>query len=91
MDSIRSVPPGGHHLGTDHTMRHFTTAFYRSELFDYDSFDQWQEAGSQDATTRANAKVKELLASYEEPELDPAVQEGLEEYITQRKAELVPN
>jgi trimethylamine--corrinoid protein Co-methyltransferase len=91
MDSIRSVPPGGHHLGTDHTMRHYTTAFYRSDLFDYDSFDQWQENGSQDATTRANAQVKELLAAYEQPELDPAVEEALEKYITQRKAELVPN
>lgn len=90
MDSIRSVAPGGHHLGTDHTMRHFSTAFYRSELFDYNSFDQWSEEGAKDATTVTNAHVKELLDSYTPPELDPALDEALQEFMTQRKAELLP-
>ena len=41
MESIKEVPPGGHHLGTDYTMKHFRTAFYRAELFDYNSSEQW--------------------------------------------------
>ncbi len=70
-------------------MRHFTTAFYRSEMFDYNSYDQWAEEGSRDATDRANTRVKGLLANYELPELDPAVEDALEEFITLRKAELL--
>ncbi len=88
LDSIRSVPPGGHHLGTEHTMRHFETAFYRAKLFDYNSAEQWQAEGSMDAYVRANAKVKQLLQNYEPPELDPAIDEALLAFINQRKAEL---
>ena len=88
MDSLRNVPPGGHHLGTEHTMRHFTTAFYRAELFDYDDVDTWVEKGSTTASDRAYKKVQELLSSYEAPELDPGIEESLREFITKRKKEI---
>jgi trimethylamine:corrinoid methyltransferase-like protein len=32
--------------------------------------------------------VKGLLASYEAPDLDPAVEEALQDYMTKRKKEL---
>jgi trimethylamine--corrinoid protein Co-methyltransferase len=87
MDSIRSVAPGGHHLGTEHTMRHFRTAFYRAELFDYNSAEQWQIDGSKDGPQRAHEMVKQLLREYEPPALDPGKDEALLDYIAQRKAE----
>lgn len=90
LDAIREVPPGGHHLGTDHTLRHFRHAFYRAPLFDYNSFEQWQEEGAQPADQRANTEWKRLLQSYEAPPLDPAVDEALLEFITRRKAEIKP-
>jgi trimethylamine--corrinoid protein Co-methyltransferase len=85
-DAIAEVPPGGHYLGTAHTMRHFRDAFYRAELFDYNSDEQWQLNGAEDSYVRANKKVKHLLASYESPPLDPAIDEALHDYITRRKA-----
>ncbi len=85
-DAIAEVPPGGHYLGTAHTMRHFRDAFYRAELFDYNSDEQWQLNGAEDSYVRANKKVKQLLASYELPPLDPAIDEALHDYITRRKA-----
>ncbi|HKJ40298.1 MAG TPA: trimethylamine methyltransferase family protein [Anaerolineales bacterium] len=88
MDSLRDVPPGGHHLGTEHTMRHFTTAFYRAELFDYKDVDTWVEEGSTTASERAYKKVQELLSNYEAPELDPDTEEALQEFITKRKKEI---
>ncbi|MBT3391178.1 MAG: trimethylamine methyltransferase family protein [Chloroflexi bacterium] len=88
MDSLRSVPPGGHHLGTDHTMRNFETAFYRSDLFDYNDVDLWVAEGSQTAEQVASKKVKELLKNYEAPALEPAKEEELQAFITQRKTEL---
>lgn len=90
MESIQNVEPGGHHLGTDHTMRHFRTAFYRAELFDYNSAEQWAIDGSLDANERANIRFKQLLKSYEMPLLDPAKEEALLEYIAKRKQELRP-
>lgn len=90
MEAIRDVPPGGHHLGTDHTLRHFRHAFYRASLFDYNSFEQWYEEGSQTADQRANAEWKRLLKSYEAPVLDTAVDEALTEFMTRRKTEIKP-
>jgi trimethylamine--corrinoid protein Co-methyltransferase len=90
MDSIRSVPPGGHHLGTQHTMDNFRTALYRAELFDYNSAEQWQEEGSQTAAQRANTKYKQLLKDYEEPDLDSAVEEELRAFMAKRKEEIKP-
>lgn len=85
-DAIAEVPPGGHYLGTAHTMRHFRDVFYRAELFDYNSDEQWQLNGAEDSYARANKKVKQLLASYEPPALDPAIEQALNDYITRRKA-----
>ena len=88
LESIRTVEPGGHHLGTAHTMRHFRTAFYRAELFDSNSAEQWQAEGSQTAEQRANKKVKQLLKEYEAPPLDPTIEEALHEFMTRRKNEI---
>ncbi|MBX3056423.1 MAG: trimethylamine methyltransferase family protein [Anaerolineae bacterium] len=90
LEAIRDVPPGGHHLGTDHTLRHFRHAFYRASLFDYNSFEQWFEEGSQTADQRANAEWKRLLKSYEVPPLDTAVDEALLEFMAKRKSEIKP-
>lgn len=91
MDAIiNEVPPGGHHLGTQHTMRHFRDAFYRAELFDYDSAEAWQANGSVDSYQRANAKWKQMLKAYEMPPLDPAIDEALQAYMSKRKAEIQP-
>ncbi|WP_420631850.1 trimethylamine methyltransferase family protein [Candidatus Leptofilum sp.] len=85
---INEVPPGGHHLGSSHTMRHYRTAFYRAGLFDYDSAESWEANGSIDSIQRANAKYKQLLRQYEQPQLDPATDDALRDFIERRKLEL---
>ncbi len=86
MDAIREVGPGKHYLGCGHTQRNFETAFYSSNVANYDSFEQWEAEGSLDAVQRANKTYKEMLASYEAPDIDQAVDEALCEYIDKRKA-----
>jgi trimethylamine---corrinoid protein Co-methyltransferase len=78
--------PGQHFLGSPHTLANFENAFWRSELSNNDSFEQWEAEGAQDAATRANARWKRTLAEYQEPGLDPAVHEALVEWIDRRKA-----
>jgi trimethylamine--corrinoid protein Co-methyltransferase len=90
LDSIRDVLPGGHHLGTGYTLANFRTAFHRTELFDYNSAEQWLEEGAKDAETRAHAKYKQLLESYQGPELDPDIDRALLDFVARRKSEIKP-
>ena len=88
MSSLREVAPGGHHLGTEHTISHFETAFFKSKLFDYNDAEKWMLDGGKTAGQVAAEKVKELLAGYQAPELDPATEEALDEFVAKRKAEI---
>ena len=61
---------------------------YDFELADNNSYEQWSAEGAHDQPWRANRKWKALLASYEAPPLDAAVDEALRDYIARRKAAL---
>ena len=85
MDAIREVGPGQHFLGCAHTQANFETAFYRSTVADNNSFEQWEAEGARDAFTRANALYKRMLADYQAPALDPAIDEALLDFMRQKK------
>jgi len=86
MDAIREVGPGGHYLGCQHTQNNFKTAFWRTGVLDYKPFETWEEDGARDTMQLANAKVKRMLSEYVQPEIDPAIDEALKEYVAMRKA-----
>jgi trimethylamine--corrinoid protein Co-methyltransferase len=88
MDALREVGPGKHFLGCAHTQANFESAFYRHELADTNSVEQWMAEGSKDMPTRANAVWKKMLAEYQAPALDPGVDEALRDYIDRKKASL---
>lgn len=81
LDALREIGPGGHFLGCAHTQRNYQTAFWRSDLFDYKPFETWSEEGGQDTYALATSRVQTLLAQYERPMLDPAVNEALNDYV----------
>ncbi|WP_343565543.1 trimethylamine methyltransferase family protein [Kiloniella sp. b19] len=85
MDAIREVGPGNHFLGCAHTQANFETAFFRSTIADNNSFEQWESEGSQDAYQRANALVKKTLENYQQPSIDPAIDEALKAFIKEKK------
>ncbi|MBI1417873.1 MAG: methyltransferase [Limimaricola sp.] len=87
IEAIRAVGPGGHFFGAEHTMSRYETAFYTPLLSNWDNYGQWQEAGSITAEARANVIWKQLLASYEQPPMDPAIAEALDAYVARRKEE----
>ncbi len=88
LEAMDEVGPGGHFFGCDHTMQRYKTAFYEPFLSDWQNNQNWQEAGAKDATMRATEIWQRALDEYEQPPIDPAVQEALEAYITRRKQEL---
>jgi len=87
IEAIRSVGPGGHFFGTQHTQDRYKNAFYAPIISDWRNFETWAEAGSPTAMEKANRVWKERLATYEEPYMDPAIREELNAFVDKRKAE----
>jgi trimethylamine--corrinoid protein Co-methyltransferase len=87
IEEIREVGPGGHFFGAAHTLQRYETAFYAPMLSDWRNYETWREAGALTAAQRANAIWKQLLAEYEQPPIDPGIDEALRDYVARRKAE----
>ncbi|SMX36445.1 trimethylamine methyltransferase family protein [Maliponia aquimaris] len=86
--AVRDVGPGGHYLGHPHTQDNFQTAFFMPELFDNNSIEQWVAEGSKEITARALDHARKLLAEYQQPDLDPATDEALLDYIARRERQI---
>jgi trimethylamine--corrinoid protein Co-methyltransferase len=82
--------PGAHLFGTQHTLRHYKTAYYDSALDDNQPWETWDEQGGVDAATRANARWKKILNIYEAPPLDEGIDDGLRDFMA-RKKEAMPD
>jgi len=87
-EAIRGVKTGGHFFGEPHTLERYESAFYEPLVSNWQSYENWQLAGGQDATQRATQIWKRALAEYEEPALDPAIVEALDDYVERRRAEI---
>ncbi len=87
LDAVREVGPGGHYFGAAHTRARYREAFYAPVLSDWRNHESWREAGSPTAMQKANRLWKEMLAAYEAPSLDPAIDEELEAFVAKRKSE----
>lgn len=84
-ETIKTVGPGGHFLGEPHTLK--------SNLFIFPSqnnatFEQWEVEGHPDSVTAGNAKAATWLKRYTEPDLDPALDAALLDFIARRQREL---
>jgi trimethylamine---corrinoid protein Co-methyltransferase len=88
-DSIGEVGPGGHYFGNAHTMERYRTEFYRPLLSDWQNFGNWEESGSQSTEQRAYTKWNETLASYQQPPLDPGIEEALKDYVERRRHDIL--
>lgn len=87
MDAIREVGlgEGSHYLGAAHTQANFQTAFFRSEIADNNSFEQWEAEGSKSAPERAREKAEKWINEHESPAMDPAVREALDAFVATKK------
>ena len=87
-DAYAEAGPGQHFLGTQHTMRHYETAFYQHTVFTMDNYEKWADEGSQDSYQKATSIWKQLLKDYETPPLDEAIAEELKAFVAQRRTEI---
>ncbi len=88
VEAISDIGPGGHYLGHPHTQENFQSAFFMPEVFDNNSIEQWQAEGGVKTGERARVLARKLLAEYQEPKLDKAVDEALLDYIARREREI---
>jgi len=86
-DAIREVGPGGHFFGCAHTQERYETAFYSPFLSDWSNFENWEERGAVHTPERANKIWKQILAEFEAPPIDPAIDEELQAFVAKRKEE----
>jgi trimethylamine---corrinoid protein Co-methyltransferase len=62
VEEIISVGPGGHHLGTSYTRRHYRD-FWVDALLDKSKHERWREAGATTLGQRVEMKVRALRES----------------------------
>lgn len=91
VDAMIEAGPGGHFFGTAHTLERYESAFYTPILSDWRNFESWRDDGAKTATERANGIWKQLLRDYEQPPIDPAIEEELEAYVAKRKLDIIPS
>lgn len=87
LDAIAETPPGGHFFGGAHTLERYRTAFYEPLVSDWTNYGQWTEAGSIDATRRANRVWKRALEEYEQPAMADSIRDELDEFVERRRRE----
>jgi trimethylamine---corrinoid protein Co-methyltransferase len=87
VEAIREVGPGGHFFGAQHTLARYSNAFYQPIISDWRNNQQWAAAGKPEAMQRANHVYKQALEEYQQPYMDPAIKDELNEFVDRRKAE----
>jgi trimethylamine--corrinoid protein Co-methyltransferase len=80
LDVIDQAGPGGDHLATEHTLRHFKECWYPS-LFDRFSYQSWSEAGQPDAVATARQVAIEAIANHAPKPLSETTLETLQDLI----------
>ncbi|MGC1488845.1 MAG: trimethylamine methyltransferase family protein [Albidovulum sp.] len=69
-------------------MARYESAFYHPILTDTRNYATWADQGRDTAEIRANGIWKRMLAEYERPPIDDAVDEALRDFVARRKSEI---
>lgn len=62
---IHEVGPGGHFLGTDHTLSHFKTETWFPSLMDRARWEDWEASGSLTMGDRVQTSLNEILDTHQ--------------------------
>jgi trimethylamine--corrinoid protein Co-methyltransferase len=88
LEAIAQVSTGGHFFGSAHTLARYETAFYTPLVSDWQNYESWAAAGALTAEQRATRVWQDALERYEQPPLDPEIEERLDAFVARRKVEL---
>jgi trimethylamine--corrinoid protein Co-methyltransferase len=88
LDAIREEGPGGMFLASMHTLEHYKEWLFMSPLFRSQAYVTWQKQGGLTSERAATAVWRSMLDRYEDPGIDGAIDEELQEYMARRKREI---
>ncbi|MDG5776472.1 trimethylamine methyltransferase family protein [Haloarculaceae archaeon H-GB1-1] len=89
LDLIESVESGDHFLSERHTLEHSKSEHYFTDLFDRQSYDDWQNDGAKDPREKAHERVQAHLEAYERPPMDAGLERDLERFADERTEEIL--
>jgi trimethylamine--corrinoid protein Co-methyltransferase len=84
LDSIKSVGIGGEYLTHPKTVEHCRSEFYLPDLMKRDDFATWKDAGKKRLDETVTGKLAERISGYEKPDMDPAIERDLRQFIKSR-------
>lgn len=80
LEVIQKVGHEGAYITHADTLNHFRERWLPS-LSDWNTFEDWEKAGSEDIAVRANKKFKEILEETPENLVEPEVDKALKDYM----------
>jgi trimethylamine--corrinoid protein Co-methyltransferase len=80
LDLIQRVGFSGNYLAEEHTVRRFRKEHFIPDLLPREPYDAWKTAGGRSALDLARDRVREVLAKHQPRELDPALEQELDDY-----------
>ena len=88
---VEAVGPGGHFLNQPHTVKHFRSELWRSELLTRQPYEIWQAEGGKDMRQRIQEKLMEILENHTVASLPPDVLGALENIRIRGEDEITRN
>ncbi len=80
-EDIKEVGPGGNFFTANYTLNNYRDGYFRPEVLDSQTFEQWSESGSKNSAEVAMLRRKSLLSAYEAPSIELAVKEELNDFV----------
>jgi trimethylamine--corrinoid protein Co-methyltransferase len=81
VEVIAEAAPKGEFITHDHTLQHYASEFLSGGVFVSTNYDQWAAAGRPEAKHLAHERALQLIDSYEQPPLDPALEAEVDGYV----------
>ena len=80
LDLIQEIGHRGDYVTHVNTLTHFRDRWMPG-LSNWESYETWQEKGSEDVATKANRDYKKILANSPQTLIDPQVDRALQDYM----------
>lgn len=84
LTDIAAIGPGGHFLGTDHTLKN---PLHINPLQNNDSYEQWVDEGAKDAATVGTEAAQRMIESYVKPAMEDNKAGALQEFVDKKRRE----
>lgn len=80
LNLIKEVGFASNYLDKDHTARRFRKEHYIPRLLPREPYDTWEKTGSRSALDHARDRVRQILDNHRPRELDPALEQELDQF-----------